>query len=460
MLQEEQKQQQILVTQAKADLAKARENVEIQKRQNDSDVAAASLAWELARLDLESFKEGQSKAEVNRLRGEVLIAQEDLAQKIETYEFFKRIAKKGYKTQNELESARIAVTKAENELNVKKGELEVLQKYTNRRTLRELEEMADEGGRELDRVRRSGLAALAQFEAELKARELTYEVEVAKLERLNQQIAACKLYAPQDGQVVYANESRRRSEPTVIEAGATVRERQTIINLPDLTQMKVDARIHESKISQVRTGLDVIVRVDAVPNEIYHGVIDSVSSVPVSGSWPNTDLKEYEAIVRIIDSLEKVQKLKPGLTASIEIIVQERDEPVLQIPVQSVVTVGEKDFAYVLTADGPQRRELHIGASNDTAMEVLDGVREGERVIMNPRSSFADEIAELELSIKNRRVDARQESPEADVPADAQVGQTGARAEAPAAGKEQKANDGGPQQEAKPAETTQVGEAE
>ena len=125
----------------------------------------------------------------------------------------------------------------------------------------------------------------------------------------------------------------RGSQPVVIEEGANVRERQRIIKLPDLNHMKVDARIHESKISRVEPGLEVEIQVDALPNVTYHGVLESVSSVPVPGSWPNTDLKEYEAEIRITDEVEKVRELRPGMTAALEIIVQERAEDVLQVPV-------------------------------------------------------------------------------------------------------------------------------
>ncbi|MFK7819737.1 MAG: HlyD family efflux transporter periplasmic adaptor subunit, partial [Planctomycetaceae bacterium] len=180
------------------------------------------------------------------------------------------------------------------------------------------------------------------------------------------------------------------------EEGANVRERQSIVKLPDLNFMKVDARIHESKISRIDIGQPVEIEVDALPGVIYNGVLDSVSSVPVPGSWPNTDLKEYESVIRITDDVEKVRELRPGMNAELRIIVQQRAEDALQVPVQGVMSMMGKHFTYVLTPDGGERRELVIGDSNDEFMEVKDGVKVGEKVIMNPRTHFADEIAELE----------------------------------------------------------------
>src|SRR5690606_532153 len=53
-------------------------------------------------------------------------------------------------------------------------------------------------------------------------------------------------------------------------------------------------------------------------------------------------------------------------------------------------------FAFALTPQGPARREVLIGATNDTSVEIVDGLLEGERVILNPRSHFSDQIEELE----------------------------------------------------------------
>ena len=404
MLTDKEKQQQILVTQSEADLKKGEENVAIQKTQNESDIAAGKLAVELAALDLEKFEKGESIQTENEIKSEITLAEETLTQARENYEFNNRIAKKGYKTLNEVETLRIAAKDAELKLAIAKEKLDVHKKYTYKRTIKELTENAAESGRELKRVERSGIAALTQFQAELKARQLTFEVETGKLADLRRQIKACRLIAPANGKVVYASQQSRRSEPIVIEEGAAVRERQTIIKLPDFTQMKVDARIHESKISQIQVGLSVRIRVDAFPETIFNGVMDSVSDVPVAGSWPNMDLKEYEAAIRITDSIEKIQELKPGLTAGLEIIVDEGgDGNVLQIPVQGVVSAGGEYSVFVLTPKGPERRTVEIGRTNDTAIELTKGVEVGEKVILNPRTHFSSEIEDLETAAAKKK---------------------------------------------------------
>lgn len=392
---EQAKQQEIVLAGALAALEQAAEALEIQRAQNESDIAAAELNVELAALDLQKFTEGDFLQQQNEIKGEITLAREDLTRYQELYEFSKRLAKKGYRSQNDLEADRIAVTKAEISLKVAEEKLNVLEEFTRKRTVAELSANAQEMVRELERVRRKADAAITQFRADYEARKLTAEVERDKYERLVQQIAACTLLAPQEGQVVYAKPNRRSRDPFTIEEGATVRERQEIVKLPDLTQMKVEAGVHESRISLVGVGQPVNIRVDAFHDDVFRGVVDSVSSVPTPGRWPNYDLKEYPTSIRLIDSAEKINKLKPGLTAQVEILVKRRSD-VLQVPVQAVVTVGEDRFVFVLTEDGPERRKLLIGESSNTAVEVLDGTKEGERVVMNPRTHFAEELKELE----------------------------------------------------------------
>ncbi len=406
-------QQEITVTQADAEHKKAVENLAIQQNQNESDLALAELQAEQARMAEESFKEFDREKQINEARGEVLLAQNTLNQAKEEYEFYKNQAKKGYANQQELELRRINVAKEENAVQVAQGQLKLLEQYTLEQEEMRLQVEAENFKREVDRVRRSGIAALAGFKADENAAALILQKEQDTYEKLNNQIAACTLIAPQPGEVVYATSKSRRSEPVVIEEGASVYQNQTIIKLPDLTRMQVDARIHESKIRQVRIGQRVLIYVDARPGEVFEGVLDSMSSVPVSGSWPNMDLKEYEAVIKIKGGNEGL-KLKPGMSAQLDIIVENRRD-VLQTPVQSIVAVGDKYYAWALTKNGPERREIVIGASNDEAFEILDGLSEGEKLILNPRTNFAEEIAEMEARHNEEQANARPE--EGDKPA-------------------------------------------
>lgn len=398
-LKEKFQDQKIKVTTATANLDKAGKDIEIQKTTNESNVAKAKLAEELATLDFASYTSpgGEYSQAVETIRGDLKKTEEELSINKEEYERIRDQARLGYANVNQLESARLKVTQSQITLKVKSGELAVLENFTKIRKESELKQTAEDTKRETARAKLEGEAVMTQMQAAYDAAKLTLEIETEKLETYRRQIQACQLVAPQAGEVVYAAQSGGRgSEPVVIEQGASVRERQAIINLPDLEHMKIDARIHESRISRIIIGQPVEIEIDALPGDPYRGKLASISSVPVPGSWPNTDLKEYEAIIEILEAPAKTRKLKPGMTAQVRIIVEDRKEPVLQIPVQSVVSFSGSYYTYAVAPTGAERREIKVGDANDEFMEVLDGVKEGESVVMSPRTYFSKELSALE----------------------------------------------------------------
>lgn len=407
-LREKSKQQEITITQADSAESKAKEALEITKTQSQSDIAAAELKRTLAKLDLTKFVEGEFPQQQHELQGSVEIAKEELVRASDTYDFTKQQVKKGYRTQTEMEANRIAVMQAKLKVKGADEKLTVLEKFTKERTIAELEANATELELELTRVKLKCRSAETQATKDYEAQKLTAEVEHEKYNRLIAQIEACTMKAPISGQVVYATQSSNfgRSNGESIEQGASVRERQGIINLPDVSQMKVDCRIHESLIGNIRNGLPARIKIDSVHDRVFNGVISDVSSVPLPGRFPNMDLKEYEVEIKLTDDPEVISMLRPGLTAQVEIMVDNRQN-VLQIPLQAVLAVSNKQMAYVLTDKGVERRELEIGQSNQSHVEVKSGVEVGERVVMNARSQFAEEISVLETELnKNRAKDA------------------------------------------------------
>ena len=396
-LQDQAKQQEIVVANVTATKVSAKEALDVQRLQNESDISLAETAWELAKLDLNKYEKGEFRKLKSELEGNLAIAKEEAIQAKESHEFNKRQVKKGFVQQNELEASRILVQQKELAVEKATEELKVLVEFDSVRTLAELKSNAAELERELDRVKLKAAAAEKQAEQEFLAASKSAVLEEEKLEKLSRQVEQCTLTAPQAGEVVYANlssRSRRGGDGPAIEEGATVQERQEIFNLPDVSKMKVDARVHESLIGNLSLNLPAKIQTDVNRSETYRGVVSHISSVPMSGSWPNYDLREYEVAINITDAGSKVQSLKPGLTAQVEVFVDSR-ENVLQIPLQAVVGIVGKYYAWVLKENGPEQRELQIGQTNDTDIEIIDGVAEGERVVLNPRTNFAETIAEL-----------------------------------------------------------------
>jgi HlyD family secretion protein len=400
-LREEALLQQIRFDSATAALKNAEADCQIQVMQNESDLAAAELKLQLARLDLRNYQEADYQQELRIVAGEIKLATEYLARATERWKFTAQLLRKGFTTTKVLDADRVAMAKSQIDLTTARTKHEVLDGYTHRRQLAELEANVAFHQREIGRVKLRGQAALTQRERTFLARKRALFLEDQRLQKAQAQIAACTVRSPRAGLVVFANtlENGRSSSTPLIYEGATVRERQPLIHLPDLTHMQVNARIHESKIATLREGLEVTVQVDALKGELFHGVVDMVAPVPNSASWPNVNLKEYMTAVKLTDDVTRLAALKPGMTAEVEILV-DRLESVVQTPIQACIERGGRYFAWVVEdEDEFTRHEIQIGRSNDTEAEVVAGLDEGDAVVLNPRRVLPDEIALLEQEI-------------------------------------------------------------
>jgi HlyD family secretion protein len=397
-LRDEALAQQIKLDAAQAALKTAQADVAIQKMQNESDLATAELNLELARLDLRKAKDGEHVQQKKISTGEIAMAGEYLKRAMDRWNFTERLMRKGFTTTKVLDADRVAVAKAKIDYDSARGKRKVLDDFTQKRELAELEANVAFDEQEVTRVKLRGDAASAQRERTLLARSRTFFLETQRHKKLMGQIEACTIRSPRSGIVVHANTiDGGRSSPTpLVYEGATVRERQPLIHLPDLSQMRVQARVHESKITMLSTGLEAAVRVDAEPGETFQGIVEQVSLIPNSASWPNVNLKEYAVTIRLTDDPSRLVQLKPGMTAEVEVLVDRR-ESALQAPIQACVERSGRYFAWVVDAESHlERHEVRIGKTSEGALEIIDGLDVGEQVVLNPRSVLADEIAMLE----------------------------------------------------------------
>ena len=94
----------------------------------------------------------------------------------------------------------------------------------------------------------------------------------------------------------------------------------------------------------------------------------------------SSDTKVYETFVTID---QEVERLKPGMTAVVEIHV-DRLENVLCVPVQAIVQEEQQTWCYVDQDGLVQRRDLTLGRTNDTFVEVRKGLVENDLVVLNP----------------------------------------------------------------------------
>ncbi|MBN9689611.1 MAG: efflux RND transporter periplasmic adaptor subunit [Verrucomicrobia bacterium] len=373
-------QQLIAVEKAQFALVQAEQQLAIQKSTVESEVQAAELKVEFAQTDLDKYEKGEARQLLRNAQMQTNTVFENLKISEERLEWSKKLFEKGFETKGNLDRDSLAVTQARMNLEQAQEELRMLEVFDHPKKLRTLQAALQEAKDNLDRVKLQGERRLSQFTADVASQKRTLELSQKKLERDQKQLLAAKILAPQGGLVVYATGGNRFSNESLIEEGAVVRNRQELIKLPDISAMKLQVKIHESHINNVRRGQAAFVVLDSLPDRRFAGHVSKVAPLPDSSSrWGNPNLKVYATEILITDPLPDT---KPGVSARAEIIVTNLPS-VVTVPIQSVTTRKGKQVVF-LASNPTQPVPVEVGLYNTKFIEVTRGLDPGDRVLLSP----------------------------------------------------------------------------
>ena len=333
--------------------------------------------------DVDQLEDGQAKQRLRQLEDELLVAREDhrLAERLLIGQ--ERLAEKGHITQNTLDLERVKVEKARIRRELAQMEQHLYIQYTFQKEGERLLSDFEEALMNLERTMQEAGAKLAQAEVGFKTAEQKFNLEARQLEDLKDQIAKCTIRAERTGLVVYGSSTGhnpfRRSNEEPIQEGTTVRQRQKIITIPDMTRMGVTVNIHESSVQKVAKGQPVTMTIDAFPDLRLTGAVERVAILADSANmFMNPDLKVYPTMVRI-DGVH--DWLRPGMSAEVVILI-DKLEDVVYIPIQAVSYFGDDQVCFVVKNGKALRRIIDTGSFTQEYIEVRDGLEEGEEVLL------------------------------------------------------------------------------
>ena len=215
----------------------------------------------------------------------------------------------------------------------------------------------------------------------MSSSKITLKLTESSLAKRIAQLKATKVKAPQEGLVIYAKPRSRWGDDAQIAEGSTVRNRATLISIPDVSSMKVSVKIHESMISQIKKGQKAYIVLDSLPDQRFDGEVTKVAILPDSDrNWSNPDLKVYATEITIAGTIEGV---KPGISAKVEIVIEELTN-VLTVPIQAVTTVDGKQLCYRNDGGDLEPLEVEVGKFNTKYIEIRSGLEEDQQIILNP----------------------------------------------------------------------------
>ncbi len=210
----------------------------------------------------------------------------------------------------------------------------------------------------------------------LKNTPLPEDVQVAELAVKNAQISLdqakanllkSQLIAPFNGVVTNVN----------IQVGQQSSVSTQPIVLADLSRLEAQVTVAETDIPRMQVGQTVQVTFDALSGQTFSAKVAEVAYVGTVTSG----VVNYPVTVALDQpsSSSASQQIRPGMTANVTIVVEQRDD-VLLVPNRAVKTTGRQKIVNVVVAGKPTAVNVTLGMSGDTQSEVVSGLNEGDVV--------------------------------------------------------------------------------
>lgn len=223
--------------------------------------------------------------------------------------------------------------------------------------------------------------------SDVKAKRVAVQTAQVAYNAASDQLRYTRITAPMDGTV-----TERGIQPgEVVTPGVQATfEGKALLTVSDLSTLLVKADLNQIDVAKVRMGQKVSVTLDALPGKSYDATITKIAPASITPKDKTVDVFPVEATLLKADSA-----IKPGMTADVRIHIEKR-EHVLALPIEAVVKESGKQYVtkIELDAKGKQKQvktEVHVGARNDRELEIVDGIVEGQQVLIKPASAAENE---------------------------------------------------------------------
>jgi len=248
----------------------------------------------------------------------------------------------------------------------------------------------------------------------LDSADAGYQVELARYESALDQVEQSRgmlkqaedalskttIYAPMSGTI-----SKLNKEYGEIAIGSQFQE-DVIMIIADLNAMEALVKVDENDIVAIQLGQQADIEVDALLGRIIKGKVTEIASSAAEQDQANANQKtEFEVTVAIISD---VKELRPGMTASADIVTDTREQAV-SVPLQSVTVrtakqlesegntyiAGDDGFVevvFVVVNDKTQAKQVKTGIQGGTRIEIVEGVSEGETIVSGSYRAISREL--------------------------------------------------------------------
>ena len=241
--------------------------------------------------------------------------------------------------------------------------------------------------------------AKAQFDvsaAQANAIEFQIKQAEASLQSTLDNLAKTTYGSPIDGVIT----SLRVEEGEVAIIGTMNNPGTVLLTIADLSVMEVEVEVDETDVIGVALGQQANVRVDALPETTFKGQVTEIGSSALQKAAAGVTTQESKDFKVVVTLEDPSHKLKPGLSASADIVVAERKQ-VLAVPISALVlrdkpasgdaaAPGEEEGVYAVEDGRAKFVPVTKGIAGGMMIEIASGLEEGREIVTGPYAALRE----------------------------------------------------------------------
>ena len=370
---------------AEADLHQAEKHVEAESNKMLAELDRYNVEVRLAQLQLDELKKKPLKEEAEQATLELERAKLAFDNAKKKRSILPEFVEKGIIEKSTLEEAELDFLETKATLNVAQFNYDKVLAGPTKYELDTVEIRLEQAKFALEKAQKGLESQIESLKASVKRAKANVVWTKSMLDKAQKKLQVKEIQAPRDGLVVYARSADDKAS-VKIQLGMIPFEGQPLLFLPDVSIMVVDTQVNEIDVGKIEVGGEVEVKLEAFPDAIFHGKVYKIGSLAKfkkSGSTTSSGIKVFDVTIKIT---EKDPRLKPGLTAGLNLIF-DRQKDIVSVPLSAVISREKKHLVFVADGGKIKERTIVLGPSNERSVIVQEGLRDGEEVVLNPRYS-------------------------------------------------------------------------
>ncbi len=366
------------INQVQAAIVEATENLKLQRAKNETDLKEAEANIVAAAAELKNILEGEGIIKLRELEMEEERDRTAFEQAEQNVLDLQDMLKSGFITQNELKKAEFQLQEADSQYQFTQKKRQIFVEYTRPTQIEKSKRQARESKERLQQLHEVAEYLISLQQASLRKEQARLQGLQEKYQNAVKELQKTSIYAPIPGLVIY-NEIPAAGKTRKIQVGDAVWSHQGLISLPDISRMLVETQVREVDIHKVELEQDVQVQVDAYPDKSFTGDVHLIGSLAKADRNLPASTKYFQVQILLQES---DARLRPGMTARVEILVDHFDD-VLYAPIEGVFEKDGQKLCYLVKGKNAEERIVKVGPFNDDFIIIEEGLEEREQIYLH-----------------------------------------------------------------------------